>query len=199
VREVELVPTRGWGGEGALGAVLGYGALHRLPVGLGEEVEGPGEVVFETREDGFEELREGPAESHTAVPPLPAISSQNNAAPLQPTTYASSNFLVPANIASPPPLSPPLLSPSLSSTTATRAAGGRSGRKHRHGGGSPSRAFDEYFAEGEQKSREQDFAPSRKGTPLAPPPKVGVDLTSPPPPQEETSSSPTIGNNGQPT
>ena len=52
VREVELVPTRGWGGEGALGAELGYGALHRLPVGLGEEVEGPGEVVFETREDG---------------------------------------------------------------------------------------------------------------------------------------------------
>ncbi|RMD44059.1 hypothetical protein DV735_g1138, partial [Chaetothyriales sp. CBS 134920] len=47
VREVELVPRRGWGGEGALGAVLGYGALHRLPVGIGEEVQAPGEHLFD--------------------------------------------------------------------------------------------------------------------------------------------------------
>lgn len=47
VREVELIPRRGWGGEGALGAVLGYGALHRLPDGLGEEVQAPGENLFD--------------------------------------------------------------------------------------------------------------------------------------------------------
>lgn len=47
VREVELIPRRGWGGEGALGAVLGFGALHRLPVGLGEEVQAPGEKLFD--------------------------------------------------------------------------------------------------------------------------------------------------------
>ncbi|PWY78186.1 hypothetical protein BO70DRAFT_338598 [Aspergillus heteromorphus CBS 117.55] len=146
VREVELVPTRGWGGEGALGAELGYGALHRLPVGLGEEVEGPGEVVFETREDGTSTpvLEPGPA------PP-------------------SGHFLVPANMASPPPLAGP------PRNTASPAS--HSGRRHktRHAGTSSSlAAFDEYFAEGEQKSKDQDYAPSRRGTPLAPPPKAGV-------------------------
>jgi hypothetical protein len=29
------------------------------------------------------------------------------------------------------------------------------------------------FAEGEKKSAEQDHVPSRKGTPVAPPPKIG--------------------------
>jgi len=45
VREVELVSRSGRGGEGALGAVVGFGALHRLPVGLGEEVKAPGEKL----------------------------------------------------------------------------------------------------------------------------------------------------------
>lgn len=54
VREVELVPRRGWGGEGALGAVLGFGALHRLPVGLGEEVQAPGENLFDADSKGVE-------------------------------------------------------------------------------------------------------------------------------------------------
>lgn len=199
VREVELVPTRGWGGEGALGAVLGYGALHRLPVGLGEEVEGPGEVVFETRDDGFEQLREGPAGSYDSHPPASATSPVNNTSPLQPPTHPGSNFLVPANIASPPPLSSPSSNLSAPGTTTTRA-GGRSGRKPRHGGVSPSRAFDEYFAEGEQKSKEQDYTPSsRKGTPLAPPPKTGVGATSPPLSQQATSPHETTGDGGQPT
>ncbi|KAJ5669483.1 hypothetical protein N7462_010553 [Penicillium macrosclerotiorum] len=150
VREVEIVPTRGWGGEGAVGAELGFGALHRLPIGLGEEVEGPGEVVFETREDGTS----GQTPDPNAVAP---------------SFGAPSSFLVPANMASPPPLaaqtrvvSPGGISPS-----------NRRGAKPRHGV-SPNRTFDDYFAEGEQKSREQDFAPSRKGTPLPPPPKAGV-------------------------
>ena len=54
VREVELVPRRGWGGEGALGAVLGFGALHRLPVGLGEEVQAPGENLFDADRKSLE-------------------------------------------------------------------------------------------------------------------------------------------------
>jgi hypothetical protein len=165
VREVELVPTRGWGGEGALGAVLGYGALHRLPVGLGEEVEGPGEVVFETRDDGSEQQRD-----------------------TMPTAAApAGSFLVPANIPSPPPLSSPTAR--LGSPSPARPSGGRYGRKHRHAGASPNRAFEEYFAEGEQKSREQDFAPSRKGTPLVPPPKAGG------PPQNPASPASAEGNN----
>lgn len=150
IREVELVPTRGWGGEGAVGAELGFGALHRLPVGLGEEVEGPGELVFETREDGT-----------SATLPQAGSIGQEAAAPGQ--------FLVPANMASPPPLA--------SQTQVTSPPEGRSPSNRRgktRPSASPNRAFDEYFAEGEEKSREQDYAPSRKGTPLPPPPKAGV-------------------------
>lgn len=168
VREVELVPTRGWGGEGALGAELGYGALHRLPVGLGEEVEGPGEVVFETREDG------------TSAP----VTDPNSAGL---GSGASGSFLVPANMTAPPPLASPnrVTSPPDSRSPASR-------RKPRHGA-SPNKAFDEYFAEGEQKSREQDYAPSRKGTPLPPPPRVGVsagESGSPAPTSEAVEGAP---------
>ncbi|KAL2785222.1 golgi reassembly stacking protein [Aspergillus keveii] len=154
VRTVDLVPTRGWGGEGALGAELGYGALHRLPVGLGEEVEGPGEVVFETRADG------------TATPVAEAVpAGADTGAPVQPP-----QFLVPANMSSPPPWAP--------TGAASAPQVSHHGRKARGGArASPHKAFDDYFAEGEQKSKEQDNVPSRRGTPLPPPPKTG--------PQEE--------------
>lgn len=153
VREVELVPSRGWGGEGALGAVLGYGALHRLPVGLGEEVEGPGEVVFETQDDGNEKPRNSESGSN---PPASEPSG--------------GSFFVPANLTSAPPL------------TSQAPRSSKDKRKHRHAGPSPNRAFDEYFAESEQKSKEQDYIPSRKGTPLPPPPKAGPRPPSPPRP-----------------
>ena len=144
VREVELVPTRGWGGEGALGAELGFGALHRLPIGLGEAVEGPGEVVFETRED--------------------VTTATDMSAP-------SGNFIVPANMAAPPPLA--FAQARVASPLQSRSPAGRRAGKSRSMA-SPNRAFDDYFAEGEEKSREQDYAPSRHGTPLPPPPKAGV-------------------------
>jgi hypothetical protein len=158
VRTVDLVPTRGWGGEGALGAELGYGALHRLPVGLGEEVEGPGEVVFETRADG----------SSTPVPE-PALFPTNVDAGIP---APPQQFLVPANMKSPPPLASADSAPQVS----------HHGKKARGARASPHRAFDDYFAEGEQKSKEQDHVPSRRGTPLPPPPKAGG------PPQEEKES-----------
>lgn len=147
VREVELVPTRGWGGEGAVGAELGYGALHRLPVGLGEEVEGPGEIVFETREGG-------------SAAPAPGTNGAG----------APGDFLVPANMVSPPPLAS---QSRVTSPPDSRSPASRRGAKAR-AGVSPNRAFDDYFAEGELKSKEEDYAPSRKGTPLPPPPKAGV-------------------------
>ncbi|KAL4979781.1 GRASP55/65 PDZ-like domain-containing protein [Aspergillus desertorum] len=150
VRTVDLVPTRGWGGEGALGAELGFGALHRLPVGLGEEVEGPGEVVFETRAD----VVSTPIPEPTASP----VPSQAGV-PRQPR-----QFLVPANMTSPPPLAPAASAPQLSQH-------GRKGRGNARA--LFHRAFDDYFAEGEQKSKEQDHVPSRRGTPLPPPPKAG--------------------------
>lgn len=46
-REVSIQPSRDWGGEGALGCVLGYGALHRLPAPLSEPVSAPGETMFD--------------------------------------------------------------------------------------------------------------------------------------------------------
>lgn len=46
-REVTIQPSRSWGGEGALGCVLGYGALHRLPAPLSEPVSAPGETMFD--------------------------------------------------------------------------------------------------------------------------------------------------------
>ncbi|CAG7974590.1 unnamed protein product [Penicillium salamii] len=153
VREVELIPTRGWGGEGALGAELGFGALHRLPLGLGEEVEGPGEVVFETGKSN------SPAPADDAAGSVPGLTAPSN------------NYLVPANMTAPPPLAATQArdaSPSQSRSPAGRRAG-----KSRPGA-SPNRAFDDYFAEGEEKSRAQDYAPSRHGTPLPPPPKAGL-------------------------
>ncbi|KKZ64859.1 hypothetical protein EMCG_09236 [[Emmonsia] crescens] len=154
VREVELVPRRGWGGEGALGAVLGYGALHRLPVGLGEAIEGPGEVVFETKDN------EEPSEQSE-----PALSEG-----------AGSHFLVPANMASPPPLAPPLTNPNVPS-----AAPARHGRRPRHTHHGGNVTFDDYFREGEQRSKEEDFVSSRHASPVPPPPKTGGDHVSPPP------------------
>ncbi|KAL4929851.1 putative Golgi reassembly stacking protein [Aspergillus undulatus] len=158
VRTVDLVPTRGWGGEGALGAELGFGALHRLPVGLGEEVEGPGEVVFETRADGIST-------------PVPEQGFQPATADAEPS--GQPQFLVPANMTTPPPWA----------STATAPQASHHGRKTRGNARvSPHKAFDDYFAEGEQKSREQDHVPSRRGTPLAPPPpKAGT-------PQEQKES-----------
>ncbi|PGH04651.1 hypothetical protein AJ80_08485 [Polytolypa hystricis UAMH7299] len=159
VREVELVPRRGWGGEGALGAVLGYGALHRLPVGLGEEVQQPGEVVFDTKE--LEQVS-GP-EGDSAPPPAAGADR--------------SHFLVPADMFSPPPLAPPTSKPASPATTK------HGGRKSRHAHANAV-TFDDYFRESEQKSREEDFVSPRHGSPAPPPPpppKAGQAHVSPPP------------------
>ncbi|QSS61351.1 golgi reassembly stacking protein [Histoplasma capsulatum] len=154
VREVELVPRRGWGGEGALGAVLGYGALHRLPFGLGEAVEGPGEVVFETKD------KEEPSEQNELAPP----------------DGPGDHFLVPANMASPPLLVPPSTHANIPS-----AAPAKHGRKPRHAHHGGNLIFDDYFREGEQRSKEEDFVPSWNASPIPPPPKAGRDPVSPPP------------------
>ncbi|KAI5779681.1 GRASP55/65 PDZ-like domain-containing protein [Geopyxis carbonaria] len=52
-RELYITPTRSWGGEGMLGCVLGFGALHRIPAALHEPVQAPGEMLFEAREPEF--------------------------------------------------------------------------------------------------------------------------------------------------
>src|ERR1700760_1373564 len=50
-RPVEITPSRGWGGQGALGCTLGFGALHRIPASLEEPPSAPGETMFDTSVD----------------------------------------------------------------------------------------------------------------------------------------------------
>jgi GRASP55/65 PDZ-like domain len=158
VREVELIPRRGWGGEGALGAVLGFGALHRLPVGLGEEIQAPGEKLFDAEQRTAGEQASAGGESYFIVP--------EESKPLlqpQPPPFLSPN-IVPQTTNPKAPVGTPL----------RPGAAIAYGKKSRHrGGASPSRAFEDMFEEGAKKSQEQDFVPSRKGTPVAPPPKLG--------------------------
>ncbi|EXJ93203.1 hypothetical protein A1O3_01760 [Capronia epimyces CBS 606.96] len=156
VREVELVPRRGWGGEGALGAVLGFGALHRLPVGLGEEVQAPGENLFDAESKSVE--NEHNEQFANTFQPAPTQS-------LSPPPMVNPNI---------PP--PPMLNPNAPAPTAALS---KARKARRHGGLSPSAGFDDVFAEGEKKSAQQDHVPSRKGTPLAPPPKSGSAAVSP--------------------
>ena len=163
VREVELIPRRGWGGEGALGAVLGYGALHRLPIGLGEEVQAPGEKLFDAERTSIDQS---------------STYHGNAGAYFQPQTQPQQ---APSQVLSPPPLlnpsvsPPPMVSPNTPPSSSLLPQRPKKGRRNIK---SPNSAFEDMFAEGEAKSAEQDFVPSRKGTPLPPPPKLGSAPTS---------------------
>ncbi|QIX00651.1 hypothetical protein AMS68_006168 [Peltaster fructicola] len=46
-RMITITPAKNWGGDGALGCVLGYGALHRVPAPLTEPTHAPGETLFD--------------------------------------------------------------------------------------------------------------------------------------------------------
>ncbi len=153
-RLVTITPSRSWGGSGALGCVLGFGALHRLPAPLNEPPAGPGETLFETARFSNEENRPGSANLKS----YPSGSSLYKAS----LNQQSSDLLVPATLASPPP--PPPIG-------AAAPGPPRTGRKARKVV-SPNSAFDEYFKEGEQKSKEEDFTPAAKSVP-PPPPKMG--------------------------
>lgn len=165
-RLVTITPSRSWGGSGALGCVLGYGALHHLPLPLTEPPAAPGDTLFETARFSNEETR--PESSHSQS------LSTGDGLYRPPSNPGSSDFLIPAAMTAPPPLA----SLSVTSPPLSRAS-----RKPRQGL-SPNRAFDEYFMEGEKKSKEEDFAPKAKATPPPPPPKVGGGSR---PPMEEES------------
>ena len=159
-RLVTITPSRSWGGNGALGCVLGHGALHRLPVPLTEPPAGPGETLFETARFSNDESRR----------PSVNLQSYPSGTSLYQTTSnsKSTDLLVPATLASPPPPPP---------VAATPTGPPRASRKARKIV-SPNSAFDEYFKEGEQKSKEEDFAPAGKSAPPPPPPSK---LGGPPP------------------
>ncbi|KAF1811321.1 hypothetical protein P152DRAFT_459719 [Eremomyces bilateralis CBS 781.70] len=165
VRPVTITPSRSWGGQGALGCVLGFGALHRIPPPLDEPPQAPGETLYET-----------PSDSR----PPSSISTEHPAPTPTPATNLPSHgdFLVPANLLQSPP--PP------KSPDAPAAHGVKHGRKGRHHApharaGSPGNAMDAYFAEGEEKSRMEDREPSRAGGGVPPPPKSGPPKSGGPP------------------
>lgn len=158
VREVELIPRRGWGGEGALGAVLGYGALHRLPVGIGEEIQAPGQALFDA-EQKTEPVYNGEGTGTFQPAPVSAPPMMNPNAP-----------------------APPMMNPNAPPPT---AGASRAKKNRAHRALSPNAGFDDMFAEGAKKSADQDHPASRKGTPLPPPPKTG-DASHPATSEEKT-------------
>lgn len=164
-RLVTIEPSKTWGGQGALGCTLGYGALHRIPAPLEEPPQGPGETLFETTR----------LSSDAPGRPSSTLSSQG-----PPRSDAGTpQYLVPADMNlgaggpmtdnTGPPKAPPV--------------SGRGARK-KHGGRTAAAVdMDAYFQEGEEKSREQDYASSPKPNaavappPKGPPPKSGETIT----------------------
>jgi len=55
-REIQIVPSRGWGGEGLLGCSLGYGYLHKLSA----QSAGPGQIAKQVKTP----IETKPAPSH---------------------------------------------------------------------------------------------------------------------------------------
>jgi len=149
-RPVTITPSRGWGGEGALGCVLGFGALHRIPPSLEEPPQGPGETLFSS--DNAASFDEKHPEAYTA--------------PSAPT-----ELFVPANMALPSKSPPP------PQGTALARKKGRAHVASPAGGGG---GLDDYFKEGEQKSLEEDNAPKAKTGGVPPPPKAGGPPRAPP-------------------
>lgn len=158
-RPVTITPTRSWGGEGALGCVLGFGALHRIPAPLEEPPQAPGETLFSS-DSAFDEQRPASSASHAAA----------NTATFAPP---AAEFLVPANMQFQSKSPPPGISP-----TGAHAKP-KKGRAH-HAFASPTTGLDDYFKEGEQKSKEHDFAPSARSGSVPPPPKIGGPPRGPP-------------------
>jgi hypothetical protein len=138
---------------------LGYGALHRLPAPLSEPLAGPGETLFETENARF---------SNEENRPLSGATDSQFFVPAAAAT-PSGDFLVPATLVGPP-------------------QGGTPAKKRdkRHGHSPNKVMLDDYFMEGEKKSRELDHAPSAKSTPPPPPPKAGGPPRAGPPSRTET-------------
>jgi hypothetical protein len=142
-RMVTLTPAREWGGEGALGCVLGYGALHGIPAALAEPPQGPGETLFENGQG-----------LGTAAGSEEKVADGMGAA-------SPGEFLVPANM--------PLANPTLPPPTGPPAGKAKKARAYAPTTG----GLDDYFAEGEQKSKELESGSStpKPGSGLPPPPK----------------------------
>lgn len=165
VREVTVVPSHSWGGEGALGCGLSHGLLHRIPAPLSEPVAGPGEVMFE---GGHSQQP-----SYGQQPPYGQPSeTEDEKANLHFEPLGSApppSFIVPAEsgnlrLGTPEPLHAQPLGHHQPHPHPRRS------QKVPRGKGL---GIDDYFNEGEQKSRELDYVPSKSPSNIPPPPRTG--------------------------
>lgn len=172
-RLVTITPSRSWGGSGALGCILGFGALHRIPASLDEPPQAPGETLFEGRPsmDSRPQTSSGEAV---------AVASY----PLAPPQSSSPQLMIPAEMSFPPAkdaLAEGGTSKPPGASAPPMSMGGRRPKAHHTKSSAKTAALDmdDYFNEGETKSKENDFAPSPKpgSNAIAPPPKA----TGPPP------------------
>jgi hypothetical protein len=159
-RMITLTPSKNWGGDGALGCVLGYGALHRVPAPLNEPAQGPGETLFSSDNIGADSGSQQLSGADYSQPQQPAFAAASEPA----------SFIVPANMPfvstkSPPPGAPP------AGAGPPPAGKPKKARAHH----TAVAGLDDYFAEGEQKSREIDkpSTPAKTGGLPPPPPKAG--------------------------
>ncbi|GAM83177.1 hypothetical protein ANO11243_011630 [Dothideomycetidae sp. 11243] len=146
-RTLDITPSRGWGGEGALGCVLGFGALHRLPAALTEPLQAPGETLFEAARFSNEEPRASPAVLQQGFQQF--------------SSGQSPDLLTPAHSTQAPPM------------TASSGPPKAAKKARAHHNISPWAAMDDYFKEEEQKSRELDRSSTPKAASSLPPPPKG--------------------------
>ncbi|KAI5307334.1 hypothetical protein KEM56_007268 [Ascosphaera pollenicola] len=197
VREVELVPRRGWGGEGVLGAELGFGVLHRLPAGLSEEVQEPGEALFDSKEGGEPAIANAGSNAENFIVPADTpftmisttaavpTATTRTMSPDTPQSAGATTFTQqfapspkptptpPIAGAVPPPPKPGSAGPAGQAAfipTATPATHSRAGRRQRHTHNT-AEGLDEYFRESEKQSQEHDHALTKNTAPVPPPPK----------------------------
>lgn len=128
---------------------------------MSEPIAGPGETLFETENARFSNEETRKQDEGSFF--VPAALSE------------PSEFLVPAQLM--PASAPP------------KAATVKKGKKHAH---SPNKnMMDDYFNEGEQKSRELDRVPSgATKAPLSAPPKAGAPPTATSSPPKAAASVP---------
>ncbi|KAL7266631.1 hypothetical protein RUND412_010817 [Rhizina undulata] len=189
-RPLTITPRRNWGGDGALGCVLGFGALHRLPAALTESPPAPGETIFDSTlptpqayspqisQQYYAPAPHFPSPStpptftaYTPPPPPPAQPFTAYTPPAPPQTFA---YPPQAQAYTPPP-----------------PKGPRNKSRHAHHVMNIS-AMDDYMREGEQISLALDqptsraHSPAHGGAGIPPPPQSKRESLPPPPRRVQT-------------
>jgi len=158
-RLVTLEPSRSWGGTGALGCILGYGALHRIPPSLEEPPQAPGETMFETARTSTEQQSGYGAGQTYDLPHHPGLGDNDGHVFIPANMEAS---VLPSQSIAGDTISPPPM------TSATRKAPPRARPRVAPVG----MDMDDYFREGEEKSKEENFTSSSKSNVAPPPPRA---------------------------